>query len=222
MDQFTVVLLVMAGIIVVLVLGVGRRGDDSGVLRLLGALAMTWAAISLLGVVALVSLTLLGDQSLELSLVSATILSEAPAVAGVAILPGTSRVVVDPSTLSPVAVAVTLVGTSIVGIVSAIVAGVIAFALRRIAAGDPFPRSMYRATLLAGSALTLGLPIGAAIMGFARTVVADELNTLVGEERFRLGFEFDLTPALIGVVVLALAEVFRVGERLQNDTKGLV
>lgn len=222
MDQFAFVLLVMGGIITLLVLSVGWRDNEGSVLRLLSTLAMAWAAVSALGVIAVIALPLIGGQALDITLTPVVEPEQSPAPGVLSLAAESVRATVEPSALSAGAVGLTLAGSGITGIVSAIVAGVIAFALRRIAAGDPFQRSMHRATLLAGVALTSGLLLGAGLSGFARMVVADELNSQLGAERFVLGFELDLTPVLIGVVVLALSSLFRIGERLQRDTAGLV
>jgi len=106
----------------------------------------------------------------------------------------------------------------------AAVGGAIAWFLLMFAGRRPFQRSLFRTTLVAGFALTLGPLLATALSGFARMQAAVELNP-VAHDVFEIGFEIPAlgaTVPLLGLAVLALAFVFRAGERLQRDTDGLV
>jgi hypothetical protein len=103
-----------------------------------------------------------------------------------------------------------------------LVAAAIAVTIVRIAQGRPFQRSLYRLGLAAGGTLALGGLAVEGLGGGGRMVLANELNTRLGDERFVVGFTFDPTPIGIGFVIIALATVVLFGERLQRDTEGLV
>lgn len=62
----------------------------------------------------------------------------------------------------------------------------------------------------------------AAAAVWAVAAVLSVLLPLVGQEQLAVGFELDIVPIMVGVAVLGLAAVFRVGSRLQRETDGLV
>lgn len=62
----------------------------------------------------------------------------------------------------------------------------------------------------------------AAAAVWAVAAVLSVLLPLVGQEPLIVGFELDIVPIMVGVAVLGLAAVFRVGSRLQRETDGLV
>gem|GEM_PF-864542 len=106
----------------------------------------------------------------------------------------------------------------------AAVGGAIAWFLLMFAGKRPFQQSLFRTTLIAGFALTLGPLLSTALSGFAKMQAAVELNPLA-HEVFDIGFEIPalgVTIPLLGLAVLALAFVFRMGNRLQRDTEGLI
>ncbi len=106
----------------------------------------------------------------------------------------------------------------------AAVGGAIAWFLFLFAAQRPFQRSLFVTTLSCGIALIFGPIIANGLRGLALMQAATELNPLA-HDVFIAGFAIDATSAVIpgiGFVVLALAYVFRAGERMQHDTAGLV
>lgn len=108
--------------------------------------------------------------------------------------------------------------------VIAAVDGAIARFLFLFAAQRPFQRSLFVTTLSCGIALILGPIIATGLRGLGLMQSAFELNPLA-HDVFLAGFTIDATAAVIpgiGFVVLALAYVFRAGERMQRDTEGLV
>lgn len=199
---------------------------DAAALRFGAALALTGAAVWLLGAFLSVLLPLLTDQGLQREL----LLADGGAPAGVGALPegvralasDTAALAIDVSVLSDGAVALLLTEAGLSNLVGAIVAGAIAYSLRRIARGDAFHRSMFAVAVVAGCALSIGMMLATGLGGFGRMMAGDELNTLLGSDVLAVGFEFDPLPVLIGFAVLGLAAVFRIGARLQRETDGLV
>jgi len=202
---------------------------DATAMRFIAALAMTGAAVWLIGALTSVLMPLFGGQGLSLSLLpGGGGFSALPD--GVAALPEgvryltarTLAVTVDPASLSSGTVALLLTEAGLTNLVGAIVAGAIAYALRRIARGEAFHRSMFGVAVTTGCALTFGMLTATGLGGLGRMMAGDELNTLLGDNTFLVGFEASPVPVLLGFAVLGLAMVFRVGERLQRDTAGLV
>ncbi|MFC5929482.1 hypothetical protein D6T64_19380 [Cryobacterium melibiosiphilum] len=73
-----------------------------------------------------------------------------------------------------------------------------------------------------GAVLVLGSTLGGALGGFGLMVASTELDTVSPGGFWPLGFQVDPTPVLVGFVILLVAMVFEVGNRLQRDTEGLV
>ena len=114
-------------------------------------------------------------------------------------------------------------GALLGALTTALIAGAIAVALHRIAAGQPFHRIMTVAAVTCGAALTIGGLLTTAVGGFAQMVAADQLNGGPdGGGPFVVGFVFEPGPWLAGFAILALTAVFHSGARLQRDTEGLV
>jgi len=106
-------------------------------------------------------------------------------------------------------------------VATAVSIGAVAWFLLLLIRNRPFHRSLVAASLAAGSALLIGGILSAGLGGLGRMQAAVELNPLAGGV-FKVGFLVDPWPAVAGLGVLALAFVFRRGERLQRDTEGLV
>jgi hypothetical protein len=209
--------------VVVLSIAWRAKPSDATGLRFLAALALTAAAVWLIAAVLGVALPLLGEEPLRLSLQPGWDEQGRETAAGItSVMPETIAVAVEASALSGDAVVLLIAGSTLAALVAATVAGALAFGLRRIAAGDPFHHSMYRATLLAGLTLSIGMTIATGVEGFGLMMAADELNTLLASESFAIGFQLDFAPLFIGLAILGLAAVFRAGERLQRETAGLV
>lgn len=109
----------------------------------------------------------------------------------------------------------------IFGLMVALITLSLAYALYRVVKGDPFHQGMHTATLVAGGSLAVGGLLHQGLYGFATinaaSALADSIHGEVG-----IGFPFDPMLPIIGLVVVALAYVFRIGERLQRDTEGLI
>ncbi|MCW2817927.1 MAG: hypothetical protein JWR42_714 [Marmoricola sp.] len=102
----------------------------------------------------------------------------------------------------------------------AVTVAVLLFRLvQRIQAGTPFVAASASSLRLIGLTLeasTLIMGVGNGIAGsvvHARALTATEL---------RLSFDFSLVPVIAGLLVLALAEAFAQGVRMQDDVEGLV
>lgn len=222
MDPFTLVLIAMLLVVVLLVTFAGRRVDESAVLRLVAGVALLWAGLSIAAAVGIVAVPLSGGTlSLDLD-ASSDVVAPLAREGIVGIVPQTETATVEVGALTVGAVGLALGGAALAAVVSAIVAGALAVALRRVAAGDPFAPSMRRSAVIAGTALSLGMLVSLGLSGLGRMMAADELNQLLGSDRFVVGFDLDLTPVAIGVAVVALSRLFSVGERLQRETAGLV
>ena len=197
---------------------------DAATMRFIAALAMTGAAIWLIAAFVSALAPLFPGQGLTLSLLpggSLAVVGELPD--GVrSLATETLSVAVDPSALSGGAVALLLIEVGLTNLVGAIVAGSIAYALRRIARGEAFHRSMFGVTVTTGCALTFGMLTATGLGGLGRMMAGDELNMLLEVETFAVGFLASPVPVLLGIAVLGLATVFHIGARLQRETEGLV
>lgn len=129
-------------------------------------------------------------------------------------------VAVDAFSAGPMA---QIVATStLAALIIAFVSAVVGFTIVRITQGRPFQRSLYTLGISAGSVLALGGLLTEGLGGGGRMVLANELNTRLGDDRFVVGFTLNPAPIAIGFAIIALATVFLLGERLQRDTEGLV
>lgn len=101
------------------------------------------------------------------------------------------------------------------------VAASFAFVLYRIVQRRPFHRSTQTSAIVAGCAIAFGSLLSQGLGGLGQMMAADELNDELGGIAVA-GFEFQPLLPIVGFGILALAYVFRAGERLQRDTEGLV
>ncbi len=133
-----------------------------------------------------------------------------------------AQVNVDLDALGPVT-SVLLLGSDAVSlIVGAVVIGAIGIVLLRLARRSPFHRSLFAIAMAAGAALSIGSVIALGSHALGSLMASDRINELLGSDVFAIDATIDPLPVFLGVVVMAMAVVFRIGERLQNDTKGLV
>lgn len=116
-----------------------------------------------------------------------------------------------------------LLGSNAVSVlVGAVVTGAIGIVLLRLARRSPFHRSMFALAIIAGGVLSIGSMIALGAHALGSLMASDRVNELLGEDLFAVDATIDPLPVFLGIVVMAIAVVFRIGERLQNDTKGLV
>ena len=206
-----------------------HRGDRIA-LRIIGALALAGAVVALVGSLASALTPLVGDGTLVVSLLTDSPFDDGANSAAGDVLPSgvqavaaeSAVVTLDAAILSGGALALLLIERALSGLVAAVVGASIGYTLLRIARGEAFHRSLFAVAIAVGATLSIGMMLATGLGGLGRMMAADELNTLLGEERFVPGFLADPTVVLIGFAVLGLAYVFRIGERLQHDTKGLV
>ena len=85
----------------------------------------------------------------------------------------------------------------------------------------PFSRPVFWLVALVGYALILGTVLGQGFGGLGRMMAADELSTDPGGF-WPLAAMIDPAPAVAGLVLLVAAGAIRLGQRLQQDTAGLV
>ncbi|MBX0299413.1 hypothetical protein K2F54_05410 [Cryobacterium sp. 1639] len=86
----------------------------------------------------------------------------------------------------------------------------------------PFNRPVFWLVALVGYALVLGTVLGQGFGGLGRMMAADELSAAAGADFWPLAALIDPSPAVAGLVILVAAAAIRVGQRLQQDTAGLV
>lgn len=85
----------------------------------------------------------------------------------------------------------------------------------------PFSRPVFWLVALMGYALILGTVLGQGFGGLGRMMAADELNA-EPDGFWPLAALIDPSPAVAGLVLLVAAGAIRLGQRLQQDTAGLV
>jgi hypothetical protein len=117
--------------------------------------------------------------------------------------------------------ALLLTGAGLGVLTSVVVLGGVAYLIASIARGKPFARPLPVLALIAGATLAIGTLLAQALTVLGQMFAADELNP-VADDVFVVGGEFNPTLIFVGIVVMALAFVFRAGTRLQRDTEGLV
>ena len=93
--------------------------------------------------------------------------------------------------------------------------------LTSIRAGRPFDRRNPRRLVLLAAAVLVGGVGGQLLEAVSRLAVLDAVGSRPGG-LFDLGAGVDLTAAVLGVLLLALAEAFRSGVMLAEDVQGLV
>lgn len=142
-------------------------------------------------------------------------------------LPGTSigaditTVEVAAGVLDAEARGLFIAGTAVDVATGAVIIVAVVAVLLRIAAGDPFHRSLIKVGVAAAFALLIGGMLGTGVRGIGQMQAAMTLNGSGGGP-FEPAFTFDPGSWWLAFVVLALAMVFRIGSRLQRDTEGLV
>lgn len=142
-------------------------------------------------------------------------------------LPGTdvaatvSTADVASASLDSASRALLIAGTAVEVVTGTIITVAVIALLLRIAAGQPFHRSLFKLGVIAGFALLVGGIAGTALRGLGQMQAAMSLNG-DADGPFTPGFVFDPGMWWLAFVVLALAMVFRIGTRLQRDTEGLV
>jgi hypothetical protein len=112
-------------------------------------------------------------------------------------------------------------GTGLGFLTSAAVLGGVAYLIATIARGKPFARPLPVLALIAGATLAIGSLLAQGLTVLGQMSAADELNPVAGDV-FVVGGDFNPSLIFVGIVVMALAFVFRAGRRLQRDTEGLV
>lgn len=86
----------------------------------------------------------------------------------------------------------------------------------------PFSRPVFWLVALVGYALILGTVLGQGFGGLGRMIAADELTAGAADGFWPLAALIDPAPAVAGLVLLAAAGAIRLGQRLQQDTAGLI
>jgi hypothetical protein len=108
------------------------------------------------------------------------------------------------------------------GVLTAVVVlGGIAYLIATLSRGKPFARALPVLALIAGTTLAFGSLLSQGLTVLGQMSAADELNP-VADDVFIVSGDFNLTLIFVGIVIMALAFVFRAGSRLQRDTEGLV
>lgn len=113
-------------------------------------------------------------------------------------------------------------GTIVGALCAILVAITISYLCQRIRRGAPFVRSLTNALFTASLTLMIGGVIGQGLTVAGAAAVATELNNARGTHDFVPGGPADLTPIVAGIVLGVIVAAFRIGERMQHDTEGLV
>jgi hypothetical protein len=92
----------------------------------------------------------------------------------------------------------------------------------RLLRGAPFRPTLSRLTVFGGAALLLGGILTQLFVLLANGVSLAEINELSVPGSWSLAGRFDLTFIGIGAVLILTGVTFRIGERMQRDTEGLV
>jgi len=116
-----------------------------------------------------------------------------------------------------------IAAAALVGILATVVVALaIAYLCQRLRRGDPFVPALSRAMFVASLTLMVGGVIGQGLTVAAAWLVSDELDSARSTHEFIPGGPADYTPIVAGIVLGVIAAAFRIGERMQRDTEGLV
>jgi len=86
----------------------------------------------------------------------------------------------------------------------------------------PFSRPVFWLVALVGYALILGTVLGQGFGGLGRMIAAGELSASPVDGFWPAAALIDPAPAVTGLVLLVAAGAIRLGQRLQQDTAGLI
>ena len=99
----------------------------------------------------------------------------------------------------------------------ALVYGIVLFCIA-LGRGRPFMPAMGRTLVFMSFALVICGMLSSGLLGFANMEVASALD----RPEFPIVGELDFTSALVGIALALVATAFKIGERLQRDTEGLI
>jgi hypothetical protein len=188
----------------------------------LGAAALAGGVVWFIGALYSLARTVMGGAlTLELTVLDPRVDGDLPAGLNSIAWDG-AQVNITLEALGPAISTVLLGSRAISVIVGAIVTGAIGIVLLRLARRAPFHRSLFAVAIVAGAALSFGSMIALGSHVFGSLMASDRVNGLLGGEVFAIDATVDPLPVFLGLVVMAMAVVFRSGERLQRDTEGLV
>lgn len=180
-----------------------------------GALSVVIGAVTLIG-------QLISDQFAVTLLVDADLPPEASAGTAELVDGAFSTAHVTVSGLSALPrFLLTLEGATAVatGLLVSVTIGYFCWSLLR---RRPFSRPVFWLVALVGYALLLGTVLGQGFGGLGRMMAAGELSSAPGDGFWPLAALIDPAPAVAGLVLLVAAGAIRLGQRLQQDTAGLV
>lgn len=196
--------------------------SDRFAMAALGAASLAGGVVWFVGALySLVRTVMGGALTLELTVLDPRVDDDLPAGLNSIAWDG-AQVNINLEALGP-AISTLLLGSQAISvIVGAIVTGAIGIVLLRLARRAPFHRSLFAVAIVAGAALSFGSMIALGSLVFGSLMASDRVNELLGSEVFAIDATVDPLPVFLGLVVMAMAVVFRSGERLQRDTEGLV
>lgn len=196
--------------------------SDRFAMAALGAAALAGGVVWFIGALYSLARTVMGGAlTLELTVLDPRVDGDLPAGLNSIAWDG-AQVNITLEALGPAISTVLLGSRAISVIVGAIVTGAIGVVLLRLARRAPFHRSLFAVAIVAGAALSFGSMIALGSHVFGSLMASDRVNGLLGGEVFAIDATVDPLPVFLGLVVMAMAVVFRSGERLQRDTEGLV
>jgi len=199
-----------------------ERRLGRGLTWLVLAGAVVFGALSaVLGVITLIG-QLISDQFTVSLLVDADLPAEASAGTAELVHGAFSTASVTVSGLSALPrFLLTLEGATALatGLLVSVTIGYFCWSLLR---RRPFDKPVFWLVALVGYALVLGTVVGQGFGGLGRMMAAGELSPAGGDGFWPLAALIDPAPAVAGVVILVAAGAIRVGQRLQQDTAGLV
>lgn len=239
MDPFIIVLLLALGLTALLVTGIGRRPapDETRPLlpRLVAGAALVGSLLATLTGVVTVVLTFVGDR----------VTLAVPVIARIETVPDALRATPEASILSgtaqqsPLMLAVAVAGLDLTtrvlaalqtATLTAVVVTILvmtARVARQSYAAEPFSRSLSRLLIAGGATLAVGATLAQALGNAAGARAHEQLfflrpGAFDGVENVPPSWSLDLWPAGVGLVLIVVAGLIRSGERLQNETRGLV
>ncbi|TFD54418.1 hypothetical protein E3T55_02980 [Cryobacterium frigoriphilum] len=125
------------------------------------------------------------------------------------------------SGLSPLPVFLWALSSVVAMVTTAVICAAVAHLCWKLLRRRAFDRSVTRMALSVGFVLVLGSIIGGGFGGLGLMIATGELGA-PSTPFWPLAVFLDLTPMMVGFVILLVAMVIEVGTRLQRDTEGLV
>ena len=193
---------------------------DRAALQLILVGAVIYAlVVSVAGVIGLVGQLTSGERALTLY-VEESLPTDAAGGTATLVDGAYESASVTVAGLTPATAALLTAGGVIGFVTQLLVAASFVYLAWRLLRREPFLRSLTWTFIVAGAVLLIGTLLGQASSGFGSWLVATELNG--PHEFWPLVMKFDPAPIGLAFILMLVGCAFEYGQKLTNETRGLV